>query len=69
MINVRLYTESGTYVCDSVIAAYNPLPEIVLWGMRVFKFRIQHQTHAEYIECFYTSLIDVDYIQSHEKAV
>jgi len=36
MIKVILHTREGQYVTEVLVPEFNPMPEVIIWGSRVF---------------------------------
>jgi hypothetical protein len=56
MIKVKLYTGDDGYVVTAIIPPFDPMPDILLWGARVFKY----VTHERYNECFAVAVVKTE---------
>lgn len=39
MLKIRLETEDGRFVCVGTIPPFRTLPEVVIWGQRIFQLQ------------------------------
>jgi hypothetical protein len=59
-VDVRLETKGGCFVCNGSIPPFHELPEVLLWGTRVFQFDCQLPTVIVYREAFAVALVRWD---------
>lgn len=66
-MKVKLETSEGNFVHEGVLPPFNPAPEVVFWGIRVFK---QHAIEKRpdgytiYREVFAVALVDMPAVQA-----
>lgn len=60
MAHVRLETREGELVVSGRVPPFNIAPEVMLWGVRLFRFHDTDNGVLVFREAFSTYLIDVD---------
>lgn len=60
MAHVRLETREGELVVSGRVPDFNTQPEVMLWGVRLFRFHETDKGVLVFREAFSTYLVDVD---------
>lgn len=59
MIKIRLETSNGELVGYAEIPPFGTLPEVMIWGMRIFKLKMESNAGGPhvYAECFFWTIV------------
>lgn len=58
MLEVNLFTSQGEFVVTVIIPDYNPRPQAILWGDRLFGFELDDELEPRYSEIFWVAATD-----------